>query len=232
MSPSPEPAPAPAPEPAPPYDVGLAWRRAIVYAVACLLIGGATGVLGDIVTEPPVSAAQCAEPWWWLWTTACLAVVVVGYWVVWPMGTLTHGRPLVPSATLFGLMWGIAEGVLFASVWAVADDLAGRWVAVALTFVVLSAYLGLWHQLYWDIKVSPDHNIAEWNARKVVLVHVPNLLVTLPYLAVTGSVGLFVLFQTIGLVGSARAMHFPGFPGASAVLHGENPQVSAPSRQV
>ena len=197
------------------HTAGLAWRRALVYLVACLAFGALAGVFTTRVT--PAGAPLG----FWLWTAACVAVILVGYWVIWPLGTLTHGRPLVPSATVFGVLWGIAEGVLFAGVWLLAD----RWlpstvVAVGVTFVLLSAYLGLWHQFYWDLKVSPEHNIEEWNARKVVLVHVPNLAITLPYLAVTDAVVVFVALQTLGLVGAARAMHFPGFPGWSAVRHG------------
>ncbi len=186
------------------------WRRGIVYTVVCV----ALGVTALVATSAPVLAREPDELGWWLWTAACFVVAVVGYWVIWPLGTLSHGRPLVASATVFGLLWGLAEGLLFVAAWlAVSSVVSSTWLAVAVTFVVLSAYLGLWHQLYWDRHVSPDHNIEEWNARKVLLVHVPNLLVTLPYLAVTGSVAVFVATQVVALVGSARAMHFSGFPG-------------------
>ena len=199
------------------HTAGLAWRRGLVYLVACLVFGAFAEVFTSLAT--PVGDLGVVR--FWLWTAACVAVILVGYWVIWPLGTLTHGRPLVPSATVFGVLWGLAEGVLFAGVWLLSD----RWLpstvlAVGVTFVVLSAYLGLWHQFYWDLKVSPEHNIEEWNARKVLLVHIPNLAVTLPYLAVTDAVGVFVALQTLGLVGAARAMHFPGFPGWVAVRHG------------
>jgi hypothetical protein len=203
------------------YRVGDAWRRALVYLAVCLILGAVSGALGAGLTQPWGEDAK--DSGWALWTAACVLVVFVGYWVIWPMGTLTHGRPLVPSSTVFGVLWGVAEGTLFAAVWYAADAGLDRWFespwpAICVAFVVLSAYLGLWHQFYWDLKVSPDHNIEEWNLRKVLLVHVPNLAVTLPYLAFTDAVAIFIALQTLGLVGSARAMHFPGFPGLAAVL--------------
>ncbi len=144
------------------------------------------------------------------WTFAALVVVVVGYWVIWPRGTLTHGRPLnLPAVMVFGVAWGVSEGLLFLSVWAVAD----RWLpwgwALAVTMLAVGAFLGLWHALYWDLKVAPEHNIEAWNLRKVLFVHVPNLAVTVPYLATYGSGAVFVGLQAIGLLGATRAMHFP-----------------------
>ena len=36
------------------------------------------------------------------------AVVFVGYWIIWPIGTLPHGRRvIVPDTVLFGIAWGV-----------------------------------------------------------------------------------------------------------------------------
>lgn len=210
----------PVTDPWPGYRVEDAWRRALVYLLVCVGLGLLSGALGSALDHP---LGDDPSTGFWLWTAACAAVIVLGYWVIWPMGTLTHGRALVPSATVFGILWGIAEGTAFAAAWYAADRGLERWFsspwpAIGVTFLLLSAYLGLWHQFYWDLKVSPEHNIEAWNMRKVVLVHVPNLVITLPFLAFTDAVAVFIALQTLGLVGAARAMAFPGFPGMAPVM--------------
>ena len=35
--------------------------------------------------------------------------------------------------------------------------------------LAVGTFLGLWHALYWDRKVAPEHNIEAWNLRKVLL---------------------------------------------------------------
>ncbi len=77
------------------------------------------------------------------------------------------------------------------------------------TIVALSAFVGLWHAVYWDVHVSPTHNIIEWNIRKVLLAHNPNLILTSIYVTAWENLGLFVLLQAVALLGSTLAMPFP-----------------------
>ena len=72
----------------------------------------------------------------------------------------------------------------------------GVWLAI-------SAFTGIWQDQYWDRLVSPEHNIAAWNARKVVLCHVPNLVVTLTFLPEPGSIAM-VGAGILALAGAAR----------------------------
>ena len=144
---------------------------------------------------------------------ACFVVILTGYGYVWPRGTLTYGRSLnLVAVILFGLLWGISEGVLFISVWLLlADWLPSKWLIVGLTFLILATFKGLWHSQYWDIYVSPEHNIEAWNLRKVLLAHTPNLIFTLTFLTLYGGVGFFVVWQTMALLLSTYFMHFPLF---------------------
>ena len=198
------------------YDPRAAWRRASVYFACCWAVALLSGAFAEL--PGPVLLDDVG---WVVWTVAALAVVVVGYWVIWPMGTLTHGRPLRVGAVLaFGLAWGISEGLLFLSVWTVADRWLPWGVALAVTMLAVGTFLGLWHALYWDLKVAPEHNIESWNLRKVLLVHVPNLAVTVPYLATYGSAAVFVGCQAVGLLGATWAMHFPPPHRAAALSQG------------
>ncbi len=195
------------------YDVGLAWLRAGMYFCACLLASWATGVMHTLLNAPLVSAAQAQSTGWLVLTAACVLVEIVGYWIIWPMGTFTLDRQRnLPVQIGFGLMWGIAEAQLFLAFWALIEMFGMSTIATALAaFAVISAFQGMWHSLYWDIHVAPEHNIPAWNKWKVLCAHVPNLIITLTYLTLHGNAALFVGFQTLSLVGSTIYMRFPSF---------------------
>jgi hypothetical protein len=196
-----------------PYNPNHAWRRATVYFGACILIAVFTGTWSKVLTLPLVSAENLQNPNWIIWTVVCFAIIGIGYLYIWPLGTKTHGRPLVLSAVIpFGLAWGISEGLLFASVWSLVFRYFGQSLStVVIVFLLLSTFIGLWHQFYWDIWVAPDHNIIEWNGRKVAFAHTPNLIATLIYLTLYQNLGMMVIFQTIALLSSTYFMRFPPY---------------------
>ena len=178
-------------------DGGRSWLRAAPYFVACLVVAA----FGGALTRPPLHSHHLRGGSWWLATVAVLTVEVVAYWVVWPRGTFTLDRELSPYSTLFGLLWGLCQGLLFATVALHARP----WVA----WLVLATFQGCFHGLWWDRKVAPPHNVPAWNLRKVLLCHTPNLVAALWWWSAWHDVGPFVLFQLVALVGSARAMRFP-----------------------
>ncbi len=195
------------------YASRLAWHRAGIYFCACFLVSWGTGVMKTLTGAPWATTETLRDPRWLGFTALCLGVVIVGYAVIWPQGTLAHGRARhLPTVIIFGGLWGLSEGQLFLSFWAIPEKfgLSALWTGV-IAFLVTSTFLGLWHALYWDIQVAPEHNIAEWNGKKVLFAHIPNLLCCLTYLAWTGSAGMFVLFQTVALVSSTYFMRFPSY---------------------
>ncbi len=84
-----------------------------------------------------------------------------------------------------------------------------RVVVVGVAFGAIATFNTLWRTLLWDVWVTPEHNIQEWNLRKVLWVHAPVLLLVLGHLAVYERAMLFVVFETIALTGSAVRMRFP-----------------------
>ena len=153
-----------------------------IYFAGCWTVAWVMGVLSTIARTSPVTGDQLESPSWWAFLGLCVLVVIVAYGVIWPIGTETHGRP---QAFGFGLIWGVSEGQLFVAIWSVIDRFVGPVSVVgAIAFLAISAFTGLWHDRYWDRLVSPVHNIVEWNGRKVLFCHVPNLIVTLTFLAV------------------------------------------------
>lgn len=195
------------------YSPQLAWLRAGIYFCACLIVACYSGVLGAVINTPLASAAQLADPLWWALSAACTVVIVIAYEVIWPIGTYTDGRRLHPVLSLaYGAVWGVCQGLLFLSLWALVErsGLASYWVA-AISYLLIGAYTGGWHRFFWDIQVSPPHNYSEWNGRKVLFCHTPNLLICLSYLALYGNAGIFVLLQGLALAACAYAMRFPAF---------------------
>lgn len=187
------------------------WWRALGWFSACVLASWATGVLPALLQGTPGRSDAAG---FWLATAGCLVLVAVAYGLVWPIGTFTLDRPRDLTSYAFGAVWGLTEAQLLLAGYAVVEDavvgLGGpTWAVVGLAFLLLSGIQGAWHALYWDLRVAPEHNVPEWNARKVVLCHVPNLLATLTHLAVYDAPRWFVLFQVLALALSAGAMRFP-----------------------
>ncbi len=195
------------------YSPRLAWIRGGIYFSSAFILSILTGVFPVLVSKPIATAENLSNLGWWGFTLLCTTVIYFAYFYLWPKGTLTHGRELhLPSVLIFGLFWGLSEGQIFLSVWAMLEKYIGNiWVVALVAFLVIGMFKGLWQSQYWDIYVSPEHNIPEWNLKKVLFGHVPNLICTLSYLALFGNVFIFLMFQTAGLMYSAFYMHFPAW---------------------
>jgi hypothetical protein len=191
----------------------LAWLRALLYFSVVLVASWATGVLKVLVHEPCVAPGQSSTPLWLGLTTLWLAVTAWAYVYWWPRGTLTHGRPLhlLPQAG-FGLLWGFCSGQLTLVFWALLEDFGfARWLTALLVFFVLSGYGQVYQSGWWDIHVSPPHNIRATNAGKVLFGHMPFLIVALVHFTLFGNALVFVGFHALALACSAVAMRFPPF---------------------
>jgi len=200
------------------YDPVAAWLRACAYFAFAWAVAFLTGAVSTITGNPVIFPGQTSNPWWWLFTVAAVAVIIVGYWVIWPRGTLAHGRRIVfPDTYVFGILWGISEGMIFASVWTTAVRVFGRdnsWEQLAVfvaCYLGLALFIGLWHALFWDTYVAPEHNILAWNFRKVLLCHNPNVIVTTAYVTVFGNLAIYVSLQALALLGATVTMPFPSF---------------------
>lgn len=196
------------------YTARGAWLRAGVYFAACLLASAYFGVLQRLFSEPVVTDGQLADPVWQVLTLVVLAQVVFGYFYFWPKGTVTHGRPRrLLAGIILGFLWGFCQGQLMLVTFdLIATASLGTAVNVGLMFVVWSVWAALWQSRYWDIRIAPEHNIAAWNLRKVLVAHVPFLLLSVTHYALFANTILFVAWQVVALTASALAMRFPA-PG-------------------
>jgi hypothetical protein len=195
------------------YLPTLAWLRALAYFSAALLLSWSLGVLQALLNSPLVTDDQLTDPWWQAATLFYLVVLWVGYGLLWPRGTFTDGRRRhLFIATVYGLLWGLCHGQVFLSIWAIVElsGLNAYWVA-ALTYLLLSGYNFAYHQFFWDLYVSPPHNIEAWNLKKVQFCHAPNLLLGLAWLATWGNFSMWLLLQTAALLACVHAMRFPAW---------------------
>ena len=195
------------------YSPRLAWIRGGIYFTSGFIFSILTGVLPALVSKPIATSEQASNLYWWLFTLLCVGVIYFAYFYLWPRGTLTHGRELhLPQVLFFGLFWGLGEGQVFLSAWAVTEKfISNVWLTALVTFLIVGTFKGLWQSQYWDIHVAPEHNIPEWNLKKVLLGHIPNLICTLSYLAVFGNALIFLLLQTAGLMYMTYRLRFPAW---------------------
>lgn len=205
------------------YSPKRAWRLAGLYFASCGLIAVASGALRWVISEPWVHPDQSTQPGWWALSLACTGVILIGYGLIWPRGSFTDGRQRQALVVLiYGLLWGLAQGLLFLSIVMLVarSGWAPLWVGGA-SYLVIGSYMGLWHRFFWDIYVSPPHNYTEWNLRKVLLCHTPNLVLCLSHLMLFGNAALFLLWQTLALLLSAWAMRFPGWRSNYTAIAGQ-----------
>jgi hypothetical protein len=195
------------------YNPRQAWMRAAVYFAVCFAIAYLSGALSLVLNNPLATAENLGNTQWVVFTLLCVAIEIWGYVYWWPRGTLTHGRQLYWSVVLtFGIVWGLSEGLLFLSVFTlVSKFIASKFLVWLVSFLVIGTFIGLWHQFYWDIYVAPEHNIIEWNAKKVLFAHTPNIMITLAYLTIYENAGIFVVCQAFALIASTYFMRFPPF---------------------
>lgn len=202
------------------YSPELAWLRGFAWFGFCLSVALAWGYPLYMITDAILPPGGSYSGEWIFWTLLVTAQLVFGYFWYWPRGTTSHGRPLRTGWSLgFGLLWGFCQslmlltGVLYvaSAFYALFPSLndGSPLIGIAVFVVVYSVFMGTWQALYWDRHVSPAHNIREWNARKVLFVHLPFLVLTLWHLASFGSLGLFVIWHTLALVAASWTMRFP-----------------------
>jgi hypothetical protein len=191
----------------------LAWLRGGMFFCGAFIISWCTGVFSHIVSSPLATPAQISNPVWVGMTILCVALVVWGYLYWWPRGTVTHGRKSYPLPSfLFGMAWGLSSAQLQLSLFAILEEFQfGRTATGVLVFLFYGTYNLNFQQLWWDIRVSPPHNIRATNAKKVLFAHMPFLIVSLAYFTVYGNAAIFVLLQAAALAAAVVAMRFPPF---------------------
>jgi hypothetical protein len=197
------------------YRGGPAWTRAGIYFTICYLLAYFSGALELIFTTPVVTSEQLANPAWIIYTIAAFAFIIVMYGIVWVKYTVLFDRPknTVISA-VFGVLWGSSSGLLFLSVWLWSLDISDALdfpiqVAWLGAWALLSAWQPNWHGIYWDHYIAPEHDTPLTQRIKALGCHIPNLTITLTYLALYDNYLIFVLLQVLACTLPSIGMRFP-----------------------
>lgn len=202
------------------HDPLVAWHRGVAYAGAVVVVASLTGTTTWMLEAAwvPESDAGTSSG------VGLVVVVALLYGSIWARGTDGFGRaPASAWSVAFGVLWGAAAGGVVLIAWHAAGWVATGLARVGVAFLVASAWQGVWHDRYWDQRVSPEHNLPRWNAIKVLAVHTPNLALSLLYLERDDALLPVVAAQVVAIVVSAVAMRFPA-PLAPVV-----PSVPSPS---
>lgn len=203
------------------YDAKMAWLRAWIYFSICWLLSWSTGVLSTLLETPLVDPAHVAETGWKVYVTVTWAIILFGYLYIWPKGTVTYNRKLYLLPTvLIGVVWGLSEAQLFLAFWSIAEYFIDTtWMIAIAVYAMATIANSLLHIFWWDRYVSPDHNIYEWNMKKVGLAHNPNLILSLIYLVIWGDLWIYLMWPAFALFACAIAQKFPA--PWDTLAHGE-----------
>ena len=190
-----------------------AWVRAGILFCLFYLASWATGALELILETPIASEIQLADNCWWLWVIGLTTFIIIAYWGIWARYTIRFDRKidLLPQ-TLFGLLWGTALGQMLLSIWRIAT-MIGRswqiWQQWLLAYVLIGIWQWLLMDMYWDIYISPEHDSPKSIKIMTLLTHIPNVTLSLIFLVVYENYIIFILLQTIALVGCSINMRMP-----------------------
>jgi hypothetical protein len=189
----------------------LAWNRAFNFLCIAILFAFPTGLLNVLIQSQLVSEEVRCEPWIFM-TVFCFAAVFIIYWIVWPRWTLIFDRRLnLISSIAFALLQGVGSALLISNVYYLCAFVvhlkAGTswgitWCAAVLWDAAFTSY-------YWNLYVLPEHNSPASLQKKMIVCDLPNLTVTLTYLVLWDTFGMFICIQTFAALGKTIFMRFP-----------------------
>ena len=187
------------------------WLRALIVFCCCFILAWHAGTIDTLLANPFVTSEQLQSTAWIIYTAVCFIFVFIAYWIVWASMTITFNRKrYLVTQLCFGLVWGTCMSLVFLTIWNVCRSfdwpMWGRWIAA---YVLLSAFMGLWQDLYWDVYVVPEHDTPRSLKLKTVFSHIPNMTLCLPYLAIYDNQWIFLILQTMALTGAAIFLRFP-----------------------
>ena len=193
------------------FNPKVIWIRALIVFCVCFILSWVTGTMDKILANPFVTQEQLQSTTWIIFTAVCFVFIFIAYWIVWASMTITFNRKrYLVTQICFGLVWGAATSQVFLVIWNFAGifdwPMWGRWI---LGYVLLSAFMGLWQDLYWDVYVVPEHDTPRSLKLKTICSHIPNMTLCLTYLAIYDNQLIFIMLQTMALLGASIFLRFP-----------------------
>ena len=202
------------------WKPGAAWTRALIYFSFCNIFIAASGTLEQLFLRSLFSIEQISNLFWILYTIFCFIFVFIAYVIIWPRSTLKFDRKrYLGSEIIFGIIWGFSTGGLLISVyrlWSLTSF--PPWAVYILSYLCIGVWQFFIHAYFWDIYVSPEHDTPRSILIKTFACHLPNVTISLGFLAIWGNYTIFIFIFIIALVSSAIAQRFPA-PWAKGNFH-------------
>jgi hypothetical protein len=120
---------------------------------------------------------------------------------------------------LFGIIWGFSTGGLLLSfyhLWSLTS--APIWASYILSFITIGLWQYFIHDYFWDVYVSPEHDTPKSILIKTLVSHIPNIALSLGFLAIWGNYLIFVMIFIVALVATTIFQRFPA-PWAKGQFH-------------
>jgi hypothetical protein len=189
----------------------VAWIRASIYFSFCNIIIGVSGTLKQLLIRPFFTLEQISNVFWVIHAILCFVYVVFAYVFLWPRSTLTFDRKYYLGPEIaFGIIWGFSTGGFFLSLYHLWS-LTG--VPLWANFILGYVSCGIWQYFiqayFWDIYVSPEHDTPKSIRIKTVACHIPNMLISMGFLAIWGNYTIFIIIFIIALTSTTIAQKFP-----------------------
>ena len=201
------------------WQAKRAWSVALLNSSLTVFLAWISGAFRCVVLS---FSAYSGDALFIAMTILLFVYVLFLYWVVWSAYTLTFDRPLVilPAVAL-GFLWALSSplvGVMIfylvssLSGWLDADGNSAGYAGVYLiVYGITSVYSSLFQGFYWS-PLMPEHDSAAMFKKKVPMVHVPNITVTLVFPLIWPKATLFYLIaQALALIGAAVSMRAPSW---------------------
>jgi hypothetical protein len=117
------------------YSASSAWAQAGAFFSACVAASWALGVLDAAFFHPTYPGTDYESIGF---TSSCFTLVLLCYWIIWPLGTVTYGRRRsFVFCTIFGAVDGACEAMLFLCIWAAIElcSTLPRYLVLAVAFL-------------------------------------------------------------------------------------------------
>ncbi len=202
------------------YKPGAAWTRAMIFFSFCYVFSWATGTMETLLDQQIATPEQLADPKWIGFCAFCFIYIFIAYWILWARMTLTFDRKYYLGPEIFfGLIWGTSTGQMLLSFFHLWNKTEWPgWAVYILAYACMGLFQFLFHDYFWDVYVSPEHDTPRSIKLKTAVSHIPNVLICLCFLVIYNNYLIYVATQTFALIASSIFQKFPA-PWAKEHIH-------------
>ncbi len=138
------------------------------------------------------------------------------------LGTLDPSLQPTTQHRGSGSLWSAVGNWVGATLRRIYDLIAttnwSTWLVWLVAWCVIGGWQGVFQDVGWDVWVAPEHDTPWSIKRKVPASHIPNVTITLTYLALYENRLIFIGLQSLALVAASIYMRFPKWNETEPIL--------------